>query len=214
MREFRILALDAALANTGYSIFRFRFGKNVSTGNGSQLKTEISFLTGGVIQTEAGLDTDTRLRIILTKFMSLIQHHSINFVVLEVPVVLYNNRFQKSEQLNAAIGSLIKVCACAYGIVGYCHSIDMFCRTVQASEWQKLKKEEKKRAKDISIEKANNILLFLKSNFKLTKTTGEHVADSINVAMHAMINMSSGKWAIPRDKEKQLTELLARSLRI
>jgi Holliday junction resolvasome RuvABC endonuclease subunit len=195
MPEFRILSLDTAVANTGHAIFRF----NRRTDNSSiVIGTEVSFLHGGTIETESCTDTDSRVRKTIDAIDALCNVHQINFVVTEAPEIIYLHRFQKSkQQQGSVIHGLIKVAGTAYAVVAYCHVKNLFCRTVTPSEWQKFTKEQKKDSKGTSLLLAQAALDHLKSTKRLLKKD-EHLADAINIGVHAILNLSSGNWASPR----------------
>lgn len=182
----RILALDVALANTGYAGFQL----DVSNGN-------FKISEANVIETETG-DTDTRVRYVLDKVIYLLDAHSINCVILEEPPqTLYNQKAPINVVVGRAV-STMKIVAACYGVIGLCHARDLFCRTVSPSTWQRLGKDEKKFAKATSFRKAKNILHSINCcRFPLNRDKDEHVADAINIGAYALMQFHSKAWELP-----------------
>lgn len=174
-----LLALDVALAHTGVCVYQ------VAPAHGFQFQ-----LVGyNQFDTASGLDRDTRVRELLRLVKENITKHRINVVIAEEPAALF--RIQQAK----AVMDLSTAC---YGIVGWCYSMDMYIRLVTAKIWQSYMgcPPEKGVTKEWSLQKARNLLTYLKLNKKL-HNKDHNAADAINIGMYAIMQWNSGRWELP-----------------
>lgn len=192
--DIRILALDTALATTGYAIYL------VSSRNNFMFWLE-RFGTINTNSESVTDDTDSRVRFVLQEVEKLIEKHDINFLLSEEPSeTIYGCRIP-----NVLIGratAIMKLVAAVYGIVGWAYKSNLYCRTVNPTSWQsqlfgKLKKGTSKKT---SLKYANDILKHLGYLTKLKTKEEENIADAICIGFSAIRNLADGKWALPQLK--------------
>jgi Holliday junction resolvasome RuvABC endonuclease subunit len=179
-----LLSLDVAMVNTGYCIYSVAPKSNYL----------FKMMEYGTINTDDSLfkDTDSKVRLMLSRLSDIIYRKNINCIVIEEPPqTIYGGNFMNRNQIIGRSVSVMKVCSACYGIIGFCFSSNIFCKTVTPNNWQKANKF----SKADSVKRANGVLSYLKfPSPKLTTKQNEHEADAINIGMHAIEMFSSGKW--------------------
>lgn len=179
--------MDVALEHTGYALY------NVSTGNMS-----FALLTMGILQTDASADEDTRVRSLLSEINKIQSASSPNCYMLEQPGQSIYGAAKMSPGLVAARAkSVAQVKGACHAVVGYCFALGIYCRVVQPIQWQGHgPRKAQLTSKQWSVREANKVLQYLKLGRKL-KNSEDHVADAINIGIHAIKNFNDKKWIAP-----------------
>lgn len=184
--ELRILAIDAALENTGYCTY----GVNISS-----FAHRITDL--GAITTEAGLDTDTRVAQIIQQLADVSKKNGSNcWLIEQPPQTLYVKQGTPVNQIIGRAASVFSVFAAAFGIMGYCYAHGIYHRMILPVHWQPhfAKSGTKKQSKVWSIKQAKQVLQHL--NFKY-QIQSDHEADAVNIGRHAILQYYHKKWEVP-----------------
>jgi hypothetical protein len=181
--NLRIMAIDAALENTGYCMYA------VCPKTFAHRITDI-----GVITTEPGEDLDSRVRKVITEITNIGIRCQINCYLIEQPP---QTIYGQGAPVNVVIGRASKmfgVFASAFGLMGYFHAHGLYHRMILPVEWQPQFKK-KGMSKPWSLRQAANVLKHLRYDYNIGDN--DHIADAINIGRKAILNYYEKKWAMP-----------------
>lgn len=186
---FKILSLDVSLTCTGFSVWSLTIRENCIC--------SVSILSHGTIALPEG-DTDTRCRKLVDSIKSIIDSNGISSVYME-------------EMSGGFIGnkatavSLMKIVAACYTLVGFLHSVNIYCRLIHPKTWQSaLGITKGQNTKHRSREIANNILASpiastVHKACKKVLSTGKdaNASDAICLGSFVIQQFTQSKFFIP-----------------
>lgn len=179
--DFRFLSLDIALAHTGFAAYDL-----------SSRNFEFKLLKIGRIDTEKGLPTDSRVRILLKEIEILQTIWNFNGFYLEEPQTLFG------KAGFGAASNVIKLTASCYSLVGYLHAKDFYCRLVPHATWEYHRaRSSGLKGKQWTLREAQRVLQYIHYPYRSLKGEDEHLADAVNMGIYIIQQLKAKAWMFP-----------------
>lgn len=193
--ELRLLVLDTSLTSTGYAVFYV----SLPSFNFRLVEHNVIDTT----ETDFGVSTDSRARLLISKVSLLIDRHRINCIATEEPPgTVYGWKKMPRLSIVARANSVMKVVAATYALIGFCFSTGKYIRVIQPSQWQTKPKSDKTDIKKWSVTEANKILAYLRHKKRLSLAM-HHTADAINIGIVVIKKFHNKEWELPTLTENE-----------
>lgn len=182
MSTLNLLSLDAAIANTGYSVFKLI--KDESE------KISFTLSVTGVWKTNSHESAKIRVSSLLSQIGYCIETKKVDGVCIELTE--FANFETDPRKMISRGSSLMKMFFAVGGVLGYIQGRfpGFPVETINPNSWQDQQGIKKigKGSKVWSVIQANSLMKVMGSNYVIKKTE-DHIADSINMGVYCIENL-------------------------